>query len=481
MDIVIDLTSIQNFLNLSPDLMMWRIFFLFGWIPLAITFLWGAKELWLFYIRVKWGGTQKFILLAIDIPRGNEQSPKAVENLFTYFGGAHNTLNLIENYWEGKYQLTFSFEVVSIEGYTQFLINTPVQFKNLVESAVYSQYPDAEITEVDDYTAAAPDRFPDDEYDIWGCEFIQEKNSSYPIKMYEEFEHQMGETESYFRDPMASLMDLYSSLGKGEQIWYQILARPTGFDWPEEGEKEISKIIGEKNGSSFFNDIIDRMVGWLGTLSEVIYSIWGDIEEKEKSEDDNRFLMMNLKPKQKKQIESIQTKISKLGFEYKSRFIYLAKKEVFNKPKGVGGFIGFIKQFMDLDLNGLKPDLKITATKAEYLFANYRGNIKKNNLMQAYKGRSTTIGRNMGLMNIEELATLWHFPVEAVVKAPLIQKAPGRKAEAPMELPVGEEIVSEEILEPIFMEEEKDNKKNNIPTEKTKTKVKAEPPANLPV
>ncbi|RLC36000.1 hypothetical protein DRH27_05950, partial [Candidatus Falkowbacteria bacterium] len=51
------------------------------------------------------------------------------------------------------------------------------------------------------------------------------------------------------------------------------------------------------------------------------------------------------------------------------------------------------------------------------------------------------------IYNIEELATLWHFPVEASVKAPLIQKAPGRKAEPPMSLPVGKETVGEELFE----------------------------------
>jgi hypothetical protein len=38
-------------------------------------------------------------------------------------------------------------------------------------------------------------------------------------------------------------------------------------------------------------------------------------------------------------------------------------------------------------------------------------------------------------MNIEELATLWHFPAEASVQSSLLQKAPGRKAEAPASLP----------------------------------------------
>lgn len=43
------------------------------------------------------------------------------------------------------------------------------------------------------------------------------------------------------------------------------------------------------------------------------------------------------------------------------------------------------------------------------------------------------------MLNIEELATLWHFPVEANVKSPLIQKAPGRKADAPSSLPMADE------------------------------------------
>ena len=82
MNIVINLTSISNFLHLPIDIMLWRLFVLVGWIPIAIAFLWGAKELWLKYIRGKWKEKNgKYIILAIDIPRGNEKSPKGVENL----------------------------------------------------------------------------------------------------------------------------------------------------------------------------------------------------------------------------------------------------------------------------------------------------------------------------------------------------------------------------------------------------------------
>jgi len=355
----------------------------------------------------------------------------------------------------------------------------------MVEAAVYSQYPDAEITEVDDYTEGLPDKFPDEVYDIWGCEFIQANNPVYPIKTYQEFEQQLGPPEAQYKDTMATLMDLCSSLKKGEQLWFQILIKPMGFDWPEEGEKEVKKILREKLPATFSNRVIDGILEWIERFSEAIYKLWGDIPVKDEKED--ALKMMQLKPKEKKQVEGIQNKCGKLGFQFKSRFVYIARKEIMNKPKAREGFIGYMKQFMDLDLNNLKPDMKVTATSVDYFFRNYRINLRKNKIMRAYKGRSTTKGRNMGIMNIEELATLWHFPIEFVVKAPMIQKAPGRKSGPPMYLPIGEEIVSEAIAEPEFMKEGNNSKngkkelRDEVMTKKENNLNKgASPPTNLP-
>lgn len=449
MDIVIDFSFIEELGAMPPYLVMWRLFLAGGWMPVAVTFLWLTKELWLFYIRQKWGAAQKSVLLAIDIPRGNEQSPKAVENMFSYLSGAHGSINLIEKYWEGKFQLSFSLEIVSIDGYTQFLIRTAEPFRDLVESAVYAQYPDAEITEVNDYTAGIPTKYPDDEYDVWGTEFIQAKNSAYPIKTYKEFENLLGAPEVRYKDTMASLMDLCSSLRKGEQLWYQIILIPTGFDWPSIGDKEIRKILKEKSSSKNIGDvIIGSIMNFLDFIGEMILPLWG--EESKKEEKEEVLKMMNLKPKEKKQVESIQEKVSKLGFEFKIRVVYVAKKDLMNKPKVGSGFVGFMKQFASLDLNNLKPDTEKTMTKAAYFFVESRLNAKKNNIVRNYIARDDWKGKKPGVLNIEELATIWHFPVEAVVKAPMIQKAPGRKAEPPMQLPMSEGVASEKIVEPIF-------------------------------
>lgn len=456
MEIVIDLSQIYEFFNQPIHIVMWRLFYLVGWLPIGVVLLWGLKEVWLDLITTKWAKKHKYVLLAIDIPRGNEQSPKAVENLFSYLAGAHKSVNLIEKYVEGLTQLAFSFEIVSIDGYTQFLIRTPVQFRDLVESAVYAQYPDAEITEVNDYTAEAPMIYPDDEYDVWGAEFIQVKSPAYPIKTYEEFEHQMGDPKVTYRDPMAALMDLTSSMKKGEQIWYQLIIVPTGFEWPKVGEEEISKILKEKVDSkkNIGDKSVDLTMKLLHDAGELIYNLWGDIEDNKKEEKkDEPLKMMNLKPKEKRQIEAIQDKVGKLGFETKIRFVYIAKKDIINKPKAVNGFVGFIKQFASLDLNNLKPDMDVTATSTAYFFKEARLNRRKNNIVRNYKYRSKTAGRKRGLLNVEELATLWHFPVESAVKAPLIQKASRRKAEPPMSLPMSIEVPEYDLKSPIFEED----------------------------
>ena len=435
-------SRLEEFWNATPADMAWIFFVNIGWMIIAVVFLLGVREVYLMYIRGKFDATLKNIILAIDIPKGNVQSPKAVENLFTYLGGAHGSISFWEKWFEGKFQESFSFEIVSIDGYTQFLIRTPEASRFLLESAIYSQYPDAEISEIDDYTIGMPKRFPDEEWDIWGAEFIQSAPEAYPIKLYQEFEHKFGESETQFKDPMASLMDLCSSLRPGEQLWMQFIITPTDFAWIKKSDKEVDKILGKevkKEGG------IVKFVIWLGELSEHILAIWGDIKPKETKS----ISMMELTPKKKKQIEAIQMKASKLGFGFKMRVVYIAKKELLNKAKVTSGLVGWIKQFAALDLNNFKPDMSVTATKTAYFNKDSRLVTKKNILMENYVGRSGS-GRSAGVLNIEELATLWHFPLDANVKAPFIQKAPGRKADAPASLPIFEETTSQNLPPDIF-------------------------------
>ncbi len=485
MDIYINLDNILQLLEMPTEVLLAKLFLYIGWIPFVAVLLWGIFQVWMYYIIGKYAEKRSPIFLAIDIPAGNEQGPKAVEQMFAHLAGAHSTNNLLDTYWIGKTQDSFSLEIVSIEGYTQFLIKGENKFRNLMEEMVYAQYPDAEITEVEDYAQGYPDKFPDDAYDIWGGEWILKKANVYPIRTYLDFEHQFS---GEFKDPMAAMMELFSNLRRGEQCWYQMIITPIGPKWEEEAPKEISNIIGEKvsGDKNIFDKTLDSFLGALSYLGELIIPLWGDIEDK-KEDKEGEVNMMNLKPDQKKSIEAIQQKISKIGFEVKIRFIYLGEKEVFNKSRA-NSFVGVMKQFSAQDLNQLKPDMDSTITSTSYYWTQDRVNKRKNRIMRAYKERSNWLGKMPGVMNTEELATLWHFPVEEAVKAPMLQKVMSRKTEAPSYLPVegSTSDLSSEIeasLKPEFEGEEKKEIFSNDMSEKKAeiSAVKAGPPSNLPI
>ncbi|MCX6798169.1 MAG: hypothetical protein NTX66_03105 [Candidatus Falkowbacteria bacterium] len=366
---------------------------------------------------------------------------------------------------------------------------------------------DAEIIEVDDYTSNAPRVYPDEEYDVWGTEFIQASAQIFPIKTYIEFEHQFGPSETQFKDPMATFMDLCSSLRAGEQLWYQIIVIPIGFDWMKEADVEADKILGKiKKDVTFGNRVADTLLSWIDKGSEAVYSLWSDVETEKKEERPRS--MLDLKPKEKNQMEGVYRKASKLAFKAKVRVVYLAKKDVMNKGKVANGIVGYMKQFSALDLNNFKPDLDYTMTKTAYFMKEARLNTKKTRIINNYIRRDDWGGRSAGLFTIEELATIWHFPLEASVRAPMIQKASGRKGGAPSTLPISEDITDdaqemlfskatnsstpnyENLEEEFFGNEQKADRAfsslNKEPLTESKLLVKsgaipkASPPPNLP-
>jgi len=279
---------------------------------------------------------------------------------------------------------------------------------------------------------------------------------------------------------------------KGENFLMQLIVRPIGFDWMDRLDQEANKILKEKPKfkKNIFAKALDAsLTGISMVASDILGTVPADsVEEKQ----DDPLKMMQLKPKEKKRVEGIHEKTSKLGFDFKIRMAYLAKSDIFNASKGAGGFVGFIKQFTANDLNGLMPDMDRTATSTAYFFSKRHMANKKNKILQNYIKRDIWAGRKAKIMNIEELATIWHFPHEGVVKAPMIQKTPGKKAEAPMILPKSEEIVGEERARPIFLEEEEEEigeeiKEAPMRHEAEKEPViedvnkKSTPPGNLPL
>src|SRR3989339_742157 len=110
----------QSFLAFSshdPLTIGIQLFLKGGWIVFLIVLIYGLYTVWLDYRQGQFAHKWEHVLLAIDIPKNNEQTPKAVENIFVALSGIYTKGNLVDRYWKGKVTESFSFEVVSLEGY----------------------------------------------------------------------------------------------------------------------------------------------------------------------------------------------------------------------------------------------------------------------------------------------------------------------------------------------------------------------------
>ncbi|MFA4937341.1 MAG: hypothetical protein WC575_03580 [Patescibacteria group bacterium] len=417
---------------LTPLEQQWWMFTHGGWV---VVLLIGLPLWWVERLRrkrISYLAGIKYVLLAIDVPKETEQSPKAVESIFTALAGTYVNPNKYYKYIKGEIIEPFSFEIVSLGGYIQFFIRTPEKYRDLVEAAVYAQYPDAEIVESEDYVDRISNNFDTDEYDLWGTELVLENKDVYPIRTYVDFEHQASED---FKDPMASLLEILSRIKPDEDVWLQFLITSINDSWKEDGLAEVKRLTeGQKTKK------VGVVQSIASGLSETI-RVMGDSlvsyseAESEKKEEMIVPTVIKLTPGQRDIIEAIERKISKIGFKTKFRMIYWGRRETFLKGRGVNAVFGAIKQYTALNLNGFKPSSLVT-TNAYYFLAKQRITRKQKKLLIAYKLRSPFRGAGHGrILNTEELATIYHFPV-MTVKAPLIKKTDMKKAEPPFTLPV---------------------------------------------
>jgi hypothetical protein len=72
-------------------------------------------------------------------------------------------------------------------------------------------------------------------------------------------------------------------------------------------------------------------------------------------------------------------------------------------------------------------------TQDDYFWLRWTLDAKKRRMLSRYVSRSND-GASKTILNVEELATIWHFPI-ITTKAPLVKKTESRRAEPPASLP----------------------------------------------
>ncbi len=449
-DFIANLYSIGGFL-----LSLWWIY-----IPL-ILFLF-AKDLWIKSRRDKFVGGLEWVLLEVVPPRDIEKTPFAMEQLFAGLHGIQSVPNNRERLVDGVFQRWFSFEMVSQGGEIHFFVRTLSLFRDLIESNIYAQYPEAEISQVADYVDTMPSDLPNDDYSLWGTELVLTKEDAYPIRTYPTFES-AATSEEQRVDPISSLLEVINKIGPDEHVWIQTLVRPVKDDWKEDGEKLRDELVGRKEDKEegfLVKEIKGFGVAAKSVAEEIVTGVpvapGGDAESKEK--EDALFLWKTTKAEQEV-IHAIEQNISKFGFDVIIRFVYFAKKDNFSRAR-VAAVIGSYKQFGTQNLNGFKPNPKVTPNlDFAYQLKETRNTYRKKRVFASYRKREFIpqseaisylkpfiferlpilnwffIRSKPFVLNVEELATVYHFPITGV-KAPLVPKVEAKKGEPPMGLPV---------------------------------------------
>lgn len=451
-------------MNPESFLIIFLPFKIWWWLFLPVFLYFICENLYLYWLRWKiWYKEQEWVILEIIPPAEIEKPFRAMEYLFASLWAIYGRSD-----WKGKWcegvlpcgPYWFSFEIISKEGEVHFYLRLPKEHHQYAETVIHTHYPEAEVFEVEDYTKELPQNLPNDTYDLKGEDYIFKESDYYPIKIYKFFEagaYKFFETgiieEKLERriDPLSLLMEGLTRLKKGEYFWFQVVAAPiTNKDipWQDEAKKMVDVLSKRaepiiKKGS-IFQDPIDLIKEFLilcketakTIIYEVILGLFFPSSAEEKKPAERKLPIIT--PGEDIIIKAIEEKIAKPAFRSYLRALYIFKKDAYNAANASlarNYFVNFSAENLNAIL--LWPQ---TRPSVRFFFKERRAYLRKKLLFERYIKRFPSLypklyGKGTIILNIEELATIFHFPTQAVFLPPGVPRVLAPKVMPPPGIP----------------------------------------------
>ncbi len=297
----------------------------------------------------------QFVLLQIKVPRGNEIKIDAAEQLFATFASLRKSGGMFAEF---KPQPHISFEIVATHESIKFFISSHKSHQDLLEKQIHGAYPDAEIKEAPEYNI-----FSESSQTAY-AELKLKSADYFPIKTFRDLP----------TDPMSSLTSALAKMQKDEGAAVQVMISPAGSGWKDAGKKWVKK---EKDPGK---------------------------ENAPKAAPDA------------KQLEAVEGKISKSGFEtiirvvVSSTSVDSAKAHLTNIKTSFEQFSGPYNNFSGAKVGSEKSFL------TEFIYR-YMPKFSKSSVLTA-----------------DELASLYHFPNKSI-ETPYITWLSSKRAPAPEKIP----------------------------------------------
>lgn len=318
------------------------------------------------------------VLLLLQVPRTNDKKELAAEQMFASLHGLLLFPPLKK--FRAARRVRLSFEIAVLKKRIGFYVCVPQYLKGFVEEQIYAQYPTAQISEVTDYSETIDSA----QESTLIAEMRLAANNALPIKTFQSFEV----------DPLAAITATLAKFEENEEAWIQLVMQPAPDNWHKKSERYIDGLRGGKSSST---------TGILGAL-------WAPPEHKTGES-------AKLTEYQSARASGAEDKSHKLAFEACLRIVYKGNVPDHQAKLRLQSIVASYKQFNTTYLNGFEQ-AKITHDHAS---------------LTRYRERK--LGSKPLILNIEEIATLYHLP-HTTVETPYILWALSQTAEPPANLPL---------------------------------------------
>jgi hypothetical protein len=356
-----------------------------------------------------------------------------MENVLATIWTIHSSIEGMKSFkkkwWIGKTLQYFCFEIASIGPKPRFFVRMNRDHVDSIRTALYSQYPDMVLTETkEDYTRNLSWNIPNKKWDMYGEDEMLDKEDIFPIKTYTQFFEIKPENvkDEKRLDPLSTLLAGLNDLHENEQVWIQIRLAPLTSrdgDYLARGKRLINKLVHRetKSAKSLVGEMMDMVNPSPVTL-------------------DNKEMIppeMKLTPREREVVQAVETKLSKNVFQSNIRLLYFGEKRNFNAGRKSLA-TEFFNSFSLADQNGLRKSSK-TRTKVIHFFTQRRMFLKKRKIFRRFVMRETPFYPRRGgtyILNIEEVATIFHPPIEMGNSGTLLPLVKNKKGGAPLNLPI---------------------------------------------
>jgi hypothetical protein len=319
------------------------------------------------------------VVLLLQVPRTNDKKELAAEQMFASLHGLLTMPSgkLLKNTIRER----LSFEIAVLDKRIGFYVWVPQYLKGFVEEQIYAQYPTVQISTIPDYTMSTEKQFAT----TLVTELKLTTHDALPIKTFQSFEV----------DPLAAITATLAKFGDDEEAWVQMIIKPAESNWHRRSERYTAGLKG-KAGSS-------ATTGLLGAL-------WAP-PQTAKSES------AKITEYDQLRASGAETKSQKLAFETQVRIVYRGNERKDSAKLRLQSIVASYKQFNTTYLSGFEAKKLV---EDPFIVAHYR---------------SRAFNRAGYMLNIEEVATLYHLP-HTTVETPYILWASAQTAEPPANLPI---------------------------------------------